>query len=332
MLLPLCVFVAHDGAGIGLLAELRRCSVSVCVHRHRATCTHRHRDLFFFLCVYLCVCQTPQTARSKWARLHFWIWLSILHFCVAHSLAVYQPDACVCTAACDLYVNADTCEWTVFSLFSSSAVTSNRCCACADLPVPFAVSLWHLRLLWLGWVGVPVSTNTPDSRSLSAWAKAENAARSFRTRSRLLQNHWPVVKHQGTGCQHPGVLGLDSPGWLRTDRGRVWQATRSNKVHAVCQWWQERWQCHCCQVYFTFINPQRICQAHNLCLNHMQLHIHGVACGTFTPDRSSESRSISSGADEVLCLKTPVLQPRASDSFKLSFSGSFLFFALYYVS
>lgn len=158
MLLPLCVFVAHhDGAGIGLLAELRRCSVSVCVHRHRATCTHRHRDLFFFLCVYLCVCQTPQTARSKWygtagsrARLHFWIWLSILHFCVAHSLAVYQPDACVCTAACDLYVNADTCEWTVFSLFSSSAVTSNRCCACADLPVTFAVSLWHLRLLWLG--------------------------------------------------------------------------------------------------------------------------------------------------------------------------------------
>lgn len=85
-------------------------------------------------------------------------------------------------------------------------------------------------------------------------------------------------------------------------------------------------------VYFTFINPQMICQAHNLCLNHMQLHIHGVACGTFTPDRSSESGSISSGADEVLCLKTPVLQPRASDSFKLSFSGSFLFFALYYVS
>lgn len=57
-------------------------------------------------------------------------------------------------------------------------------------------------------VGVPVSTNTPDSRSLSAWAKAENAARSFRTRSRLLQNHWPVVKHQGTGCQHPGCLAL----------------------------------------------------------------------------------------------------------------------------
>lgn len=46
------------------------------------------------------------------------------------------------------------------------------------------------------------------------------------------------------------------PGWLRRDRGRVWQATRSNKVHAVCQWWQERWQCHCCQVYgVTCISP-----------------------------------------------------------------------------